>query len=278
MSATFIPEPLPPAPRWLWPVRLQPSIGAITLRWSLNLGSRLGPWYRWLAVGAVVGAAPFLVIGLVGWETVGLLTALSLTPLLAAAAVRDRPVLGLGTIGVAFVVHNAIAITLAAHDPASIASLFPRGQDYWHQTRDWLVTGVSREYDVGYWLPAHAQMALVMTAFTYLSLGFITLWHGFYEVDLMNCYVGHLLNESGDSGVVLLLGWHPWSICRGIGFLFLTYAVVAFSLERLTGSRFSTGGRRLRHCILGIFFLVLDAALKYLLLEDVRTLLVANLL
>jgi hypothetical protein len=116
-----------------------------------------------------------------------------------------------------------------------------------------------------------------MALFTYTSLGFIPLWQGFYEVDLMNFYVGQLLAHSSSPWSALILGWHPWSLCRAAGYFFLTFEVTSVSFERLTGRQMSTPGSRRLRWAAGISFLLLDGATKYLLLDAVRKSLAENL-
>ena len=109
-----------------------------------------------------------------------------------------------------------------------------------------------------------------MVFYTYCSLGLITLWHGFHEVDLMNLYVSQLWLHSDGSLGVILLGWHPWSICRGIGFVVLTYELVSWSFEHLCGKTISTRRSRINRWGLGFGFLALDMVVKYTMLESVR--------
>jgi hypothetical protein len=180
-------------------------------------------------------------------------------------------------VGVAFAAHSVLVIGLAALDPVGLAVIFPDGEAYWEQSREWIVSGASREYQPGWWLPAHFQLLAAMAAFTYTSLGLISLWQGFHEVDLMNFYVGALLAHSRHPGVALTVGWHPWSVCRGLGYLVLTFEVASFSLQRLTGVPLSPTGRRWRRWLAGLALLLLDGLLKYTLLEPVRQVLAANL-
>src|SRR5262249_10273726 len=136
----------------------------------------------------------------------------------------------------------------------------------------------SREYDPGWWLPAHVQLLAGMVLFCYTSLGLIPLWQGLYEVDLMNFYVGRLIAHSHAPGLALAVGWPPWSLGRGVGYLFLTYEVTAWSFTGLTGAPPSRpSGRRWRWG-LGLAFLGLDVLLKAFFLEDVRRLLAGNLI
>jgi hypothetical protein len=136
---------------------------------------------------------------------------------------------------------------------------------------------VSKEYELSWWLPAQGQLLAGVGVFSYTSLGFIPFWRGLYEVDLMNAYVSQLLPRSRDPWTTLVLGWHPWSQCRGVGYLFLTFEIASLSLARLAGVRLSTLSRRLRRWLAGLGFLLLDVVLKLLLLEPVRQALAANL-
>jgi hypothetical protein len=243
-----------------------------------RLAGRMGPWYRWPLAGLAIGAVPLLVDWGTGWPSSRLVGALLLTPLLLAAIARDSLGRGLGLLVAAYLGHSAVAIALVAHDAGRMASVLPGGEGYWQQSQEWIVTGASPEYDLGWWLPAHCQILGVVSVFTYLSLGFVTLWQGFHEVDLMNFYVGQLLVHSRHPGLALAVGWHPWSLCRGVGFLFLTFEVASFSLARLTGVPLSTPAVRRRRWVVGLSFLLLDGVLKFLLLDTVRGVLAANLL
>ena len=73
------------------------------------------------------------------------------------------------------------------------------------------------------------------------------------------------------------LGWHPWSLCRGLGYLFLTYEIASLSLARLTGVSLSPWQRRLGRWLIGLTFLMLDGLLKYLCLDPVRQILAGHL-
>jgi hypothetical protein len=66
-------------------------------------------------------------------------------------------------------------------------------------------------------------------------------------------------------------------VCRAAGYLVLTFEVISLSLSRLAGAPLSTArARRWRWCI-GLGFLALDGAVKFLCLEPVRQVLAANL-
>jgi hypothetical protein len=266
-----------PRPAWVWPLRVPADIGARTLQASQRLGDMLGPLYRWVVAGALIGGLPLLLDWATGWPASRLLTALLLTPFLLAALTRDSLARGLCLVAAAFAAHSALAITLTACRSDVVASLVVEGEDYWTRSERWIRTGQSREYDVGWWLPAHLLIFGAAALFSYLSLGFITLWQGLYEVDLMNYYVGRLLLVSDNPWLALVVGWHVWSLCRGVGYLFLTFEVASLSLERLGGVRLSDPARRRRRWLLAVGFLTLDGVLKYCLLESTRWVLWNNL-
>jgi hypothetical protein len=243
-----------------------------------NLGAWLGPLHWWLLAGAVLGVVPLGFEAVTELPVSRLVTAILLAPLLAAAVARDALGRGVGVVLAAFLSHALLAIALFASDGDRLRTLFPDGAAYWQETHQWLVTGQSREYELSWWVPAHVQLLGSMALFTYTSLGFLTFWQGLYEVDLMNGYVGQLLRHSDNPATALALGWHPWSLCRGAGYLFLTFEIASLSLTRLTGVPLSTRKRQRRRWVMGFSLLVLDGLLKFWLLEPVRRILAANLL
>jgi hypothetical protein len=230
----------------------------------------LVPWPRWLAIGIALGAIPVLVDFRTGWSVSRAATALLGFPLLLAAVARDRMRGGLTCLATAFIAHALMMMSLAAADPARLAISFPEGQEYLEETHRWILTGESVKYDLGWWGPVHVQLAAVMLLWGYLSLGLVPLLQGLHEIDLMNFYVGQLVASAGHPGPGLLLAWHPWSLCRGVGFIFLTFEIASFSLARLTGEPLSPSSARRRRWLLGLGFLALDVTIKWFFSETVR--------
>ena len=227
---------------WLGPVGLPRRWTNSWLEGFRALSDWLGRGGHWCAVGLAIGLGPVAVEYFSGWTVSRTLTALLGVPLLLAAVSRDRLHPALTALCLAVLGHSAAFMTLAARDPEGMAQLFPPGIGYWEETRHWIETGESKVYDVGAWVPFHVQLAVVMVLWCYLSLGFVPLLQGLYELDLMNVYVGRLL-ASSEPGPGLLLAWHPWSLCRGVGFLFLTYELTSLSFARLTGEHLRTRPR-----------------------------------
>jgi hypothetical protein len=233
-----------------------------------------GGWWAPVAVGVVplAIAAPF------GSSLHQTASALLGFALLIAAIHRGDERRGLLTLPIVFCAHCALAIVLARLWPAETTACFPDGAEYWRGTLTWIQTGYDPEYDPANWVPEHLELAFVVGVIGYISLGLIPLFQGFHEVDLMNFYVGRLLAETNDTTLSLLLGWHPWSVMRGLAFSVLIYEVVAWSYRRLTAtSGQGRGGLRLSRLGLAFGLLFADGLMKWLLLDPVRRVLAAGL-
>ncbi len=256
--------------RWLgvvvFPYRLRHQL----LCGADGLGRRLGGWWNWLGVALLVGALPVFLDHFTGFYANRWLTPILVLPILLAAVVRDSSLHAFVVLGGMLWAHCASMIALAMWAPDQWKSIFPPGAEYWEVTRHWVDTGESEEYQLSYWVPGHIQLAVAVVFYTYCSLGLITLWQGFHEVDLMNLYVSQMWLHSDYSLGVLCLAWHPWSVCRGIGFVFLTYELVSWSFQHMTGTQLSCFRSRLARWVLGIGFLLLDMGVKYVMLEPVR--------
>jgi hypothetical protein len=263
--------------RWLWLFALPYALRKQILTVPCRLTRWLGPAWAWAGVGAILGAVPVGIDLLLGTYSSWLVSPVLVFPLLLGAAARDRTLRGIALLAGMGVAHSVATITLAALAPAYWAELLPEGAAYWERSRHWILTGESEEYQLSWWLPGHLQLLAAVVGFAYLSLGLTPLWQGLYELDLMNYYVSQLLVSSADPATALLLGWHPWSVCRGIGFLFLTFELTSFSLERMTATPLSTRRKRLGRWVVGLSFLAGDMLIKYLALEPVRQLLAGGL-
>lgn len=260
----------PRRPGWLGPLRFPARWTRGWVPGFRTLSERLNRWPRWLTVAILLGVGPVFVDVAVGRAVSHVLTPLLGLPLLLAAAARDRFHPALTCLILVFVFHSGTVIALAATVPDTLAVAHPGGAGYWDETDHWLRTGRSRAYDVGAWGGDHLFIAAAVTVSGYLSLGFVPLVKGLEQLDLMNFYVGRLLAHASGPSPVLLLAWHPWSLCRGVGFLFVTFELASLSLARITGVPLSTPQRRTKRWALGIAFLLLDAAIKWSCSEHVR--------
>jgi hypothetical protein len=205
------------------------------------------------------------------------LSALVLAPLVWSCARQSRWMLGMWSMVCAFICHSLTVIALTQIDPALGSSLTPDGDQYWAKQLVWITTGSDPEYEWAAWGPAHLQLFLGTTVYSLSSFGLITLQQGFYEVDLMNYYNGRLILASDNGWLAICFGWHLWSLLRGCGYVVLTYELTSLGLQIAIGQSLATWQSRLTRWSIGIGFLVLDATVKWSLLELVRQALFANL-
>jgi hypothetical protein len=262
---------------WVWPLRHSPALGRRLLAVAAMARPLCAGW-RWVPSALAVGLGPLLLGYALGSAAHQAATAVLLVPLFLALVRDDRQGPALAALALVGGAHSALAIGLTVADPGGAVAVLPGGERYWRETLHWIRTGEDPEYVLANWLPAHALLLVGMVLFGYTSLGLIPFWKGLEQVDLMNYYVGRLLSQSQDAGLAVLVGWHLWSLLRGLAYAVLVYEVASLSLERLSGQPLSTGQRRRVRWAVGLGLCVADGVVKYMLLGPVRGLLHANLL
>lgn len=245
-----------------------------------TIGSRLelsaawvAPWVskrRWVPTAIVIGVGPLVVSVVLGIPGQQWVSAVLLAIVTLGMVAEDRWKSGVVLMGLAFLSHCVTAVTLVSRAPEASSVVMPDAAAYWDKQRHWIETGEDPEYQLSAWVPAHAQLAIGATIYTASSLGALTFAQGFYEVDLMNFYLGQLIRNAEHPGVAALTGWHPWSQLRGVGFLFLTFEVISASFAWWTERAVSTWRLRGWRWGLGIGFLLSDGIVKLLFLELVR--------
>lgn len=268
--------PVPERP-WIWPV----AAPARVRDWAWSLSGIAEPWVRgargpWAAIA--IGILPLLLargFGVGGHQAV---SAAGVLLLCLACVRRDAAWTGIGLVLLTFLAHSVAALAIAELNPEAAARLMPGAQAYWEKQRSWIVAGWDPEYDAAVWIPAHVGQVGEAVLASYLSLGWITFFEGFREVDWMNFYSARLLDCSRSPETALLLGWHVWSLVRGLAFAVLTFEVLSLSLGRLTGRELSVRRARVWRWSAGLGLFAADALLKLLLLDVVRRGLQANLL
>jgi hypothetical protein len=259
-------------PTWIWPFPVPRRLAQVAWR-ATGLAARLYDGWMWLPVAVAAGAIPVLIgisFGLSGHQPV---TAILLFLLFIAAVRENRLACGVAVVGIVFAAHSlpVIALTIAGGD--TVAASLPDAEGYWQANLRWIVTGHDPEYEIVNWLPAHLQLLGAIIVLGYLSMGLIPFYQGFYEVDLMNYYVGRLVTESAGSPLALLCGWHIWSLTRGLCYTVLVFEIAQCSLARLSGRRLASRAARIRRWSVALGFFLVDCGLKLFLTEPVRGLL-----
>jgi hypothetical protein len=254
---------------WLWPVSPPPRLREGL--WSFSAAAE--PWVRGIRgpiLAIAIGAAPLAAssaFGLPGHQAVSAAALL----LLCLACVRtDASAKGIGLVLLAFLAHCAAALAIAGADPESAARIMPGAQEYWEKQRAWIQTGLDPEYEPGVWIPAHVGQLGGAVLYSYVSLGWLTFFEGFREVDWMNFYGARLMVCSRSPATALLLGWHVWSLVRGLGFAVLSFEVLSLSFGRLTGRELSSPRCRAWRWSAGLALFAADALLKLVLVHAVQ--------
>lgn len=263
---------------WIWPLRLSDRFAARIDAFCRRQHDWQSVGLRWLICGVLIGAGPVLLSFLLRFSLDRPLTTVLMFPFLLGAVRGGSFRQCVGLLLSIFAAHSVTVILLTYGYATEIAMLIPFGDQYWHETHEWLVTGKNPEYELSSWVPAHVQALFGVPIASYVTFGGALFAQGLYQVDMMNVYVGNLLAASANPAIALGLGWHPWSMMRGIGFLLLGLEAVSWSLERLIRIPLSTGRQRILRCGIGIGFLLLDATVKLTCMEPVRSILQANLL
>ncbi len=232
---------------------------------------------RWIAAAAAVGIVPILLGYAIGHWFHQPLVGLTLWVLVLPCVAADRFLRAAGIVAIVVFSHSAVAIAASSHDPDRAAAALRGADGYWVKTWDWIRHDRDDEYRIETWLPRHAALLGVGTAFGYTSFGAVPFVRGIEEIDLMNHYVGRLLRASERPEIALLCGWHPWSFVRGLAFLCLVFEVASLSLARFTGRTLSTRRRRIARWTAGLALAVLDGAIKVSFAPAIRDALFRNL-
>ncbi len=232
---------------------------------------------RWILSAAAVGVAPALAGFAVGHWFHQPLVGLALWALVLPCVAADRFLRAAGVVSLVVFSHSAVAIAFSAHDPDRAAAALRGSETYWTKTWDWIRHDRDEEYRVETWLPRHAALVGVGTAFGYTSFGAVPFVRGVEEIDLMNHYVGRLVRASERPEIALLCGWHPWSFIRGLAFLCLVFEVASVSLARFAGRTLSTRRRRIARWTAGLALVLLDGGIKVAFAPAIRDALFRNL-
>lgn len=263
--------------RWVWPFPRPVGLGRIA--WSGSAGA--SAWVagaRWAPSACLAGTAPLLLLAPLGLWLHQPISALALFLLVLALVRESRHAAAIGVVLVGYASHSALAIALSYAYPEPLAACLPDGAAYWSHQEQWIRTGEDPEYVLVNWLPAHFQLLFAVALLSYLTLGLGPLLSGFYEVDLMNYYVGRLLAASDGSPWTLLVGWHPWSILRGLCYAVLVVEVASLSLERLSGNTLAPARERATRFGVALVFFGADCLVKYGAAPLVREVLYAHML
>lgn len=250
---------------WRLPTRVRSLFAGVLTRCAGYSDIRApGTWIL------LAGVTPPLLAFLTGWGAFRWATGLAAFPLLTGGVLQDSHRKGLLGVALIFALHSGVMISLAARAPQQTAAMFPAGREYWEQTSLWIETGQNSRYDPEDWLPVHFALLATVALAAVASLGLTTLLVAAQQLDRMNYYVGRLVAESDSPVLSVLIGWHPWSICRGLGYLLVVFEMTSLAAERVLEKPLSTRRRRQWRWAFALLFVSLDVGLKWSCTESVR--------
>lgn len=258
------------------PVRAIRALGHRVL-WIARGASPACAHARWIPLAILIGTVPLALSVSLQLPGHQLATAVLLAIGCLGCVPDDAWLKGVALIALTFVSHSLLAIAFSCYLPERSAAVMPQAEAYWEEQKVWIETGHNREYELMSWLPAHLRLLGGATLYSATSFGVLTFLEGFRQVDMMNYYNGRLLGRSVNRPKALALGWHLWSILRGVGYVFLTFEVISLAVQWLSGLRVSAWTTRRLRWSLGLFFVLGDGLLKYVMVEAVRWELFSNL-
>jgi hypothetical protein len=170
----------------------------------------------------------------------------------------------------------ALVVALPAIDaavPDAGAILFPGAARYSGEMIEWVRTGAGCEGSPSCFLPQHGLHAAAFALATVATAGLAGLVLAAVLFGWMGAYAGALGAASGQPAVAAILCWHPWAVVRVAAYVSLGVALA----EPLARRGLPTLPGRRRWLTVGIAGLILDVALKAVLAEPWRQLVVAPL-
>jgi len=127
-----------------------------------------------------------------------------------------------------------VAATMLSYAyPAATEELFVRSGDYRREMFTWVMTGRGAESTPSAFIPQQAGHAALFSILALASGGALAMPMGAVLMNYMGHYVGTLAGISRHPFMLMLLGWHPWSVIRVISFVVLGVVLSAPLLSRL---------------------------------------------
>lgn len=155
-------------------------------------------------------------------------------------------------------------VTLIVLFHETTARVIFHGPEYADEMFRWVRTGTGAESTPSLFIPQHLLHAGIFVALSLLSGGLLSLVMGSLLMNYMSFYVGSLIVGSRNTGLAILMGWHPWSIFRVAGFVILGVVLAEPLICRITGRPYQSAGAR-KYVLFAVVALLTDGIMKWLL-------------
>jgi hypothetical protein len=122
---------------------------------------------------------------------------------------------------------SALILWFSRKDPENWEPLIWRSREYSDSMMRWIEGGELPEGSPRQVIVSHIKQTMLYCLLAFFSLNFLSLVLGSALLNYMNFYVSQLSNRSFRPGMVLWMGWNPWSVLRVLSFLYLGMVVSA---------------------------------------------------
>ena len=126
------------------------------------------------------------------------------------------------------------ATLLSYARPAETDRLFVRGEAYRVEMHTWVLTGRGAESTPSEFIPQQVGHAVLFSALALATAGALAMPMGAVLMNYMGHYVGTLAAIGRRPLLLMVLGWHPWSVIRIVSFVVIG---VVLSVPLLTRRR-----------------------------------------
>jgi hypothetical protein len=107
------------------------------------------------------------------------------------------------------------------------------GPAYRDEMFHWIRTGEGREGQLRLFLPQHLGHLAAFVVLSLATASALSIAMGAVLMNFMSFYVASLARAGAPAGVVALLGWQPWAICRVAAFCTLGVVLAEPLLSRV---------------------------------------------
>jgi hypothetical protein len=165
-----------------------------------------------------------------------LLPLLNTAPAYAALVVllrrgqRDRAVVAMLVWAGCLAVCGTLAFRLW---PAPVDAIVLNGPAYRDEMFHWVRTGEGAEGDPARFLPQHVLHLAAFVALSLATASAVSIFMGAVLMNYMDFYVAALVRAGAPAWPTLLIGWHPWALCRVAAFCILGAVLAEPVLARL---------------------------------------------
>ena len=154
---------------------------------------------------------------------------------------------------------SVLILWFSRREPENWEGLICRSREYSQSMMRWIESGELPEGSPRQVIVSHLKQTLLYCALAFLSLNFLSLVLGSALLNYMNFYLAQLSKRSTRPGLVLWLGWNPWSVIRVLSFLYLGMVASAPTMWLLFAIHWRLSVSLLLPGLIGLF---LDLFLK----------------